>query len=138
MELGACQLVAVLLADRDPDLSCLPHLGAHGFAGVMLDTADKARGALPDVMSLAALGSFVEAAHASGLFAGLAGSLRLEHVTQLSPLAPDLLGFRRALCEDADRTSALDPRAVRRLREAVSNPAGSSEADCFEHRAGAP
>lgn len=138
MDLGGCRLVAVLLADRGADLGCLPLLARHGFAGAMLDTADKAAGALPDVLSLRVLRDFIDGAHDVGLLAGLAGSLRLKHVATLKALAPDLLGFRGALCEGADRTSALDPRAIQLVREAVGGPDAPADSLRFEHRASAP
>jgi uncharacterized protein (UPF0264 family) len=40
------RLVAVLMADRDPDFALLPTLAAHGFHGAMLDTAGKSSGSL--------------------------------------------------------------------------------------------
>ena len=94
-------------------------LRAAGFAGLMLDTADKRRGALPDIVPAAALQRFVAATHAAGMFAGLAGSLRAEHVADLLEFAPDVLGFRGGLCRRGDRTATLDPDAVRAVRRAV-------------------
>jgi len=38
------RLVAVLFADRHPDLGLLGRLAGYGFAGVMLDTLDKSAG----------------------------------------------------------------------------------------------
>ena len=49
-----------------------------GFAGVMLDTADKRTGALPELLAGARAAEFVNAAQGAGLFAGFAGSLRVE------------------------------------------------------------
>ncbi len=45
---GRVKLVAVLFADLEPDLGLLPALAKHGFAGAMLDTADKGKGRLLD------------------------------------------------------------------------------------------
>ncbi len=73
---GSAQLVAVLMADRNPDFGLLPILADAGFAGVMLDTADKAAGRLTSVLSVGRLTEFVRTAHDHNLFAGLAGSLR--------------------------------------------------------------
>src|SRR6185312_11279801 len=65
------QLVAVLMADSNPDFSLLPILAAHGFAGAMLDTADKSAGRLTTVLSNDRLAEFVRAAAANGLSSGL-------------------------------------------------------------------
>ena len=53
------------------------------------------------------------------MFAGLAGSLRAEHVPDLLEFAPDVLGFRGGLCRRGDRNGTLDPDAVRAVRRAV-------------------
>jgi (5-formylfuran-3-yl)methyl phosphate synthase len=116
---NTAQLVGLLLADRDPDFSLIEDMGHAGFAGVMIDTASKSAGALPEVLSRATLTSFIETAHGAGLFAGLAGSLRLNHIVALLALKPDLLGFRGALCRAGDRCGVLDPNALQEIREAI-------------------
>lgn len=118
LDLGAARLVAVLMADRDPDFSLIGDLAAAGFLGVMLDTADKASGALPDVIAPADLKAFVAAARAHGLIAGLAGSLRLAHVPAIAAHRPDIIGFRGALC-DGSRSAALSPARVEEVRRAL-------------------
>lgn len=117
------QLVGLLLADRNPDFALIAPMAAAGFSGVMVDTAAKDGGALPDVLSLADLRAFVTASTRVGLFAGLAGSLRLEHVPELLALKPNLLGFRGALCRAGDRRSVLDPDAIEAVREAIPEAA---------------
>ena len=116
--LKGARLVAVLMADRNPDFSLLPALATAGFAGVMLDTADKSGGALPDVLSEARLVEFLRAAHSNGLAAGLAGSLRRQHIAALVNLKPGILGFRGALC-GTGRASALDAALVKAVRDAI-------------------
>ncbi len=116
---GRAGLVGLLLADRDPDFSLIATMSAAGFAGVMLDTADKNARALPDVMPRARLEAFIAEAARSKMFAGLAGSLRLNHVASLLKLKPDLLGFRGALCRAGDRRSVLDPDAAQAVRDAI-------------------
>jgi uncharacterized protein (UPF0264 family) len=61
---------------------------------------------------------FVATVRAKGMFAGLAGSLRLDHVPGLVALSPDVLGFRGGLCRDQARTAAVDAAAVHALRQA--------------------
>jgi dihydroneopterin aldolase len=112
-------LVAVLFADREPDIGLIPLLAAAGFRGVMLDTAGKAAGPLPQHRGSAALAELVEGARAAGLLSGLAGSLRAEHIPPLLDLAPDFLGFRGALCGPGGRTTALDPASLADIRTRI-------------------
>lgn len=112
--------VAVLLADRSADIEIVTALPAAGFAGVMLDTAEKTGAALPDLVPLALLRRFVNRAHEAGLFAGLAGALRLRHIPELAALGPDILGFRGALCEDCDRKGVIGSQAVLAVRDALT------------------
>lgn len=114
-DMSRARLFAVLMADQKPDFSVLEHLAAARFLGVMLDTADKASGALPDVLDRATLASFVAQARARGLVCGLAGSLRRAHIAGLAALRPDIIGFRGALCERG-RTSALVAANVAAVR----------------------
>lgn len=119
LSLARVRLVAVLLVDRGLDLGLLPPLRDAGFAGIMLDTADKRAGALPERLAVDALAEFVNSVQSIGLFAGLAGSLRAVHVPQLLALGPDVIGFRGGLCRDGARTSSIDAEAVRTVREAI-------------------
>ena len=119
--LGACpfpgtHLVGLLLADRTPDLGLIEAMADAGFAGAMLDTAGKARGTLRDHLSDEQLAEFLTRVQARGLFAGLAGSLRVSDIASLMRLKPNVLGFRGALCEGAVRTGPLSADAVRAVR----------------------
>ncbi|AGK57937.1 hypothetical protein HYPDE_31313 [Hyphomicrobium denitrificans 1NES1] len=109
------RLVAVLMADQAPDYELIPYLAAHGFAGVMLDTADKSGGRLTTMLPAGGLSKFVSSARNSNLMCGLAGSLRMEDIAGLASLGPDVLGFRGALCETG-RSSKLDPTRVAAIR----------------------
>lgn len=109
-------LIAVLFADRSPPLQVAAGLAAHGWHGVMLDTADKAAGSLRDWTDQDWLADFVHQARAAGLLVGLAGSLREDDVRPLAALGPDYLGFRGALCTGSDREDCLDPDRVRAIR----------------------
>lgn len=113
-----CRLVAVLMADRSPDFSLLYDLACAGFAGVMLDTADKASGRLTSVLPGKRLREFTRSARGYGLFAGLAGSLRLADISDLMEFSPDVLGFRGALCISG-RASTLDPARISEVRRYV-------------------
>lgn len=114
-DLGRARLVAVLMADQNPDYAVIPQLAANGFAGVMLDTADKLGGRLTSMLPKGGLANFISAARHSKLMCGLAGSLRMEDIGGLANLGPDVLGFRGALCETG-RQSKLDPTRVAAVR----------------------
>jgi dihydroneopterin aldolase len=85
----------------------------------MLDTAQKQSGRLLDLMDIATLSHFVEGARARKLMVGLAGSLEAPDIPRLLLLTPDILGFRRALCADQDRTASIDPAAVDAVRALI-------------------
>jgi len=119
LDLGGAQLVGVLLADRGIDLGLVAHARDAGLSGLMLDTADKSRGALPDIVSAEELVRFIAAVRKAGLFVGLAGSLRVRHVPQLLALQPDVLGFRGGLCREGERKGELDAGAIEAVRLAI-------------------
>jgi (5-formylfuran-3-yl)methyl phosphate synthase len=112
-------VVPVLLADRGLDARLVAHAAGLGFAGLMVDTADKRAGSLFDCVPPSELGHFIDCARVSSLMCGLAGALRVEHLPQLMALAPDFAGFRTAVC-GADRSAALDADRLRALRQAAS------------------
>ncbi|HXV24902.1 MAG TPA: (5-formylfuran-3-yl)methyl phosphate synthase [Alphaproteobacteria bacterium] len=121
------RLVAVLFADRGPDIALLDRLAGAGFAGAMLDTASKDGGALPDHLPAERLALFVERCRSFGLMTGLAGSLRLEHIAPLVTLQPDYLGFRGALCREA-RTSRIEAARVRAVRQELDQARSATAA----------
>ena len=101
-----------LIEDGIPDAACLQSLP--GAWGTMLDTADKAVGALPERVSAARLQDFLDSARDCGLVTGLAGSLGAEDIPALLSMKPDYLGFRGALCSTG-RSSHIQAGRVRRL-----------------------
>jgi dihydroneopterin aldolase len=113
------KLVGVMFADDGFDEALVPPMASSGFAGAMLDTARKSGGRLLDHMSVATLGDFVDACRRHGLMSGLAGSLEAPDVPRLLLLAPDVLGFRGALCGDHDRTGQIDAAAVDVIRALI-------------------
>jgi uncharacterized protein (UPF0264 family) len=117
------KLIAVLFADQQPDYQILKELKAAGFTGVMLDTMDKGRGSLTQVMPEQVIKHFVEKTKHQQMLCGLAGSLRQEDIAQLLTLQPDYLGFRGAICHQHNRTSKLDKQALKSIHFAISgNP----------------
>jgi (5-formylfuran-3-yl)methyl phosphate synthase len=112
-------LIGVMFADDGADEALIPPMAESGFAGAMIDTANKASGRLLDHMNVAAAGRFIQAARTSGLMAGLAGSLEPPDVPRLMLLAPDVLGFRRALCSNKARSSFISGDAVDVVRALI-------------------
>jgi len=106
------QLIAVLFADTTLDLDIISTLKKAGFCGVMLDTMDKSKGSLLNVMPYSTIETFVKKAQAEQLLCGLAGSLKKTDIAQLLPLDSDYLGFRGALCTNNNRTAQLDKQAI--------------------------
>ena len=115
------RLIAVLFADRAPDLGIIPELAAADFTGVMLDTLDKDAGDLLEHRSPQQLAEFVSVARRHRLLCGLAGSLGSNQIPELLPLAADYLGFRGALCS-RERTSGLNRTRFANVRRALSAP----------------
>ena len=116
------KLLAVLFADASPDLSLLTLLAQSGFAGAMLDTlapegGEKGSGRLLDHLTVSAVHGFVADCHAAGLIAGLAGALEPPDVPRLLVLAPDLLGFRHALCDPGGQPPGSIPAGCRRCAD---------------------
>lgn len=129
------QLIAVLFADRERDPGALmPVLAASGWTGVMLDTADKARGRLLAHCDIPALLGFLKQARAHGLRAGLAGGLEEPDVPRLVAIEPDFLGFRGALCGGRDRKGVLDLEAVKTIRSLIPPTALPSEQANVDYR----
>jgi (5-formylfuran-3-yl)methyl phosphate synthase len=111
-------MVPVLLCDDGLDLRLVEQACELGFSAVMADTARKDTGGLFRCVPLAVLDSMVQIARAHEVMVGLAGALRIEHVTRVRALLPDFAGFRSAICSGA-RTGRLEAVRVRELRAAL-------------------
>lgn len=127
--LGLPTLVIVFLADHGVDLPLVQSAAAMGFAGLMVDTADKSTGPLLRHADTQALQSLISIARSHGCLSGLAGSLGPEDVPLLRRLRPDFAGFRGALC-DGDRRGRLDSAKVRALRTALRAPNSRAASAC--------
>jgi (5-formylfuran-3-yl)methyl phosphate synthase len=113
------KIVGVMFADGGADNALVHLMAESGFAGAMLDTADKRGGRLLDCMDIASLRDFVAACQEHGLMTGLAGSLEAPDVPRLLLVAPHYLGFRGALCVGRDRTARIDPQSVKLIRALI-------------------
>lgn len=112
-------LIGVMFADHGADEALVGRMAESGFAGAMIDTANKSGGRLLDHMNVAAVGRFVQVARSHGLMAGLAGSLEPPDIPRLMLLAPDVLGFRRALCSNKDRSAVINGDAADVVRALI-------------------
>ncbi len=113
-------LIAVLFADTQPDLNIISLLKEAGFTGVMLDTMDKRKGSLTQLMTKSEISQFVIQAKSRQLLCGLAGSLGLEEIPELLTYKPDYLGFRGAMCEMHLRVGKLNKQAIMQIRHSIS------------------
>jgi (5-formylfuran-3-yl)methyl phosphate synthase len=113
------RLILVMFADRAPHFGLIPKLRAAGFRGVMLDTAEKAKGTLRTNLDDVALAAFLAEARRVDLLAGLAGSLRVADIAPLLALEPNILGFRGAACKAGIRHETLDLSALSTLRQLI-------------------
>lgn len=120
---AAVDLIAVLFADAFPPNDPVAAAAAAGFAGVMIDTADKHSGRLTDYLDVGRLREFVISARRNKLMCGLAGSLRCSDIARLAELAPDYLGFRGAACIRNCRGGRLDAQRVIELRTTLDDSA---------------
>lgn len=112
------RLILVLFADALPAFDAVTAASEMGATGIMLDTAEKNAGSLLAHLDAAGIARFVAHAKAQGLMAGLAGSLKAADIPELLSFAPDLLGFRGALCR-GNRNASLDPAACASIRALI-------------------
>jgi (5-formylfuran-3-yl)methyl phosphate synthase len=111
-------LILVLFADRPPAFDAVSAAAAMGASGIMLDTADKRAGSLLAHLGLREIARFIAEAKAHGLMVGLAGSLAVADVPEMLALAPNLIGFRGALCHGS-RNASLDAAACAAIRALI-------------------
>lgn len=109
------RLFVAIDADRVGDIALLDALAAAGVAGAMIEPSGEDARNLLDRASLAQLRRFVAECRKRGLASGLAGALEPPDAPRLMALAPDVIGFRRALMHEG----RLDLAAAARLRALI-------------------
>jgi uncharacterized protein (UPF0264 family) len=114
-------VLPVLLCDDGIDTQVVDHAISLGFAGIVFDTAVKDGRTLFDCVDAAALATHTSAIRAKGAMVGIAGSLGWAQLAQIRTLAPDIAGFRTALCSGG-RTARLDPQRVAQWADALHHP----------------
>ena len=97
------KVIAVFFADYGLNISLINDLLCSQFSGIMLDTAKKDSGSLIDFLDIKTLKNFVRIAEKRGVLSGLAGSLKIENISTLLDLYPDVMGFRGVLCGNEGR-----------------------------------
>lgn len=119
---GTVPLVGVILVDlTGPAPELVRAMSDAGFKGVMLDTGLKDGRSLRDHLPDDALAGFIVQARDAGMWAGLAGSLRIADIAPLAALGPSILGFRGALCWGGARRETMDPDRVAEVVQGVRN-----------------
>jgi (5-formylfuran-3-yl)methyl phosphate synthase len=111
-------VMPVLLCDEGIDVELANFAAERGFAGIVFDTALKDGRTLFDCVAMDTLKACLSAAGARGGMTGLAGSLGWAQLAQIRELAPDIVGFRTALC-DGGRSARLDPVRVAQWADAL-------------------
>jgi uncharacterized protein (UPF0264 family) len=66
---------------------------------MLLDTHSKSNGSIIDILGWQRIESWIDTCKLAGVKLVVAGSLQRKHLKQLISLAPDLVGFRGAICE---------------------------------------
>ncbi|MDR5739976.1 MULTISPECIES: (5-formylfuran-3-yl)methyl phosphate synthase [unclassified Caballeronia] len=113
-------VVPVLLSDEGVDRELAALAAQLGFVGIVFDTANKDGRTLFDCVDMAALSDCMAQARSRGAMTALAGSLGWSDLEKIRALAPDIAGFRGALCDERDgRTGRLDPSRVQRWARAL-------------------
>lgn len=105
----------------------LPSIASQsGCDGAMLDTAIKDGTALFDHLTRETCGEFVARCHSFGLFAALAGSVRVAHLADLTAIGTDIIGVRGAVCQGGDRNAGqIQPHLIREFRAAMDQHAAA-------------
>jgi (5-formylfuran-3-yl)methyl phosphate synthase len=111
-------VVPVLLSDEGIDHEVVSIALQLGFAAIVFDTANKNGRTLFDHVDVVTLSACIEDARAHGTMIALAGSLGLNDIRRIRALAPDIAGFRGALCNAGEgRAGRLDPERVAMLAD---------------------
>jgi uncharacterized protein (UPF0264 family) len=89
----------------------------------MFDTAGKDGSTLFDHVDVETLARWLRFTRERGAMGGIAGALGWAQLEQIRALAPDVAGFRTALCTDG-RRSRLDPQRVAQWASALHRRGG--------------
>jgi uncharacterized protein (UPF0264 family) len=96
-----------------------------GCHGLLIDTCQKTGGNLFEQLSIADLQQIAAIARTSGLPLALAGSLRIECLSRVVDLQPQIVAVRGAACVGTDRRSTIARDQVAALRSELATLFGS-------------
>jgi len=118
-------LVSVTYADTlryaSWDLDDFTAISKEGGAdGCLIDTWEKKNKSLLNYVSLEKIAQFIESCHRLQLFCGLAGSLTLSDIKELSQMEADIIGVRSAVCGGDRLRGTVSARAVKELKELIA------------------
>jgi dihydroneopterin aldolase len=106
------KIIGVLFVEEGFDQGLISLIADAGFAGVLLHTPRRDRRGLLDLIDIAALANFIEAARTKGLLAGFGGALEPPDIPRLLLLAPDLLGCGGLCAADTEHPSIDEIRGL--------------------------
>jgi len=123
---NSCNWVAVIYADHSAAESPLPdeivdYAISNSLSGVLIDTYEKNGLSLLDHLHLEQIERITRRCHEKGLFLALAGSLKREQITQLAPIAADIIAVRGAVCQGQNRQAQLDPHRIAQRQSLLSS-----------------
>jgi uncharacterized protein (UPF0264 family) len=107
------------MAEAPPPRDVIEAGQALGCTAWLIDTYGKQSGGLLDHIGLDELAELIRLARRAGMLAVVAGSLTLDSIPRVTPLSPDYLAVRGAVCRGG-RTRVLDPLLVRELAILIS------------------
>jgi uncharacterized protein (UPF0264 family) len=123
----ATKVIAAGYADYN-EIGCINPLEipeivhAVGADGAMIDVNIKNRGGLFQYFSDDQLLKFVEESHEYGLTVSLAGSIEKKDFGRVYNLGADIVGVRRAVCQDKDRLKgSVQRKAVQELIDEIKS-----------------
>lgn len=113
------RIMAVFFAETIYPKDLVAAIKNAGFMGVMLDTARKNGLTLLDYYSQEQRVAFAKTVFKNNLKLGLAGSLKLQHVSIIKEINPSYIGFRGGVCDRNQRNLGLDPAKIKAVRKIV-------------------
>ncbi len=117
--------IAVAYADhsvaRSPKPVSIVEAAAHTrCAGVLLDTFWKDGQTLLDWMTPEQVAQLAAQTAKRAMTFAVAGSLRIESLSALADVSPDIIAVRTAVCRQGERSGSICPDAVRRFKAAMT------------------
>lgn len=112
------KVVAAGYADRSrintsPKFLEIPTIAAESGSDIaMLDTYIKDDKGIFDFLSMEELITFKEKANKLNLRVALAGNIMKKDIPKIRQISPDIIGVRRAVCEDLDRNNGMIKKSL--------------------------